>query len=339
MIIEYFNESADIILSKVDNNEITLEQAEKAYDDIANKAYNEYAVEVLNAVEEGVLSPIEANIIFEMCDLMDDAEYAYEADYDLSDLSPEQRKQIEDKLNSLNDKQRKIAERELTKKYPTKAYTDKVEKRKKILKGAAVAAGIGAGAAIAGTHLYNKKAEASDIKNNTVYADSRAQHEANVKDIEGSSDAIKLYTTMLKGGKEGEKAKKQWMNLLPSVRATAKNEYENKMDAEKNRFGADIAKIRQGRIDAEGKREYNRKNRAAFRQQRKIDKGTKKLMKTNASLARADAEFNKQHRLRSLFSGNGFTDKGIEKKTKKNLKNANDEAKNLRDAASAEIYN
>ena len=169
MIIEYFNESTDILASKVVNEEITLEEAMVAYNDLADKAINEYTNEVLDAVEEGVITPIEACFIFELCGIDEPVMFYTEADYDLSGLSAAEKKQIQDKLDSMPAAQRKKAEKALVQKFPSAEYKAKVEKRKKIAAGVGVAAGVGlAGAAAYGAHRV-KKAEEFDKQYNSDY--------------------------------------------------------------------------------------------------------------------------------------------------------------------------
>lgn len=288
MIIEYLNESADILDEKVSREELTLEQAQEAYDDIAEKAISEYTSEVLDAVEEGVLSPIEACFIFELCGIDEPVMLYTEADYDLSSLSAAQKREIQTKLASLSDAQRKKVEKELTKKFPSAEYKAKIEKRKKIAAGVGAAAGLSlaAGGAYLGHRL--KKAEEFDKKYNDEYKGVKDAHKQTLKELGDS-----LVGRASRNDAEGSKARKELNDLSTEDRENLIIDYNNKHAANEAKLKQGMKDIRDNQIKDEGRIKRMGRLLRNYNDARKEDKANAERKANNAYYAQQDLERNK----------------------------------------------
>lgn len=336
MIIEYLNETEEILASKIVNDEITLEAASSAYNEIADNAITEYAEEVLTAVEEGVISVEEACLIFEMCGMYDD-ECIVEADYDLSGLSASERKQVEDKLNSMSASSRKKAEAALAKQYPSDEYKAKMEKRKKILKGVGIAAGVGAaaGAAALGARAYtDKKAEEMDLAHSKAYKGIKDAHAAALKKIDEDPDNH-LINLAKKGGEEGAKAQKALKEIKPSKREEMYAKYA-KANAEAD---AEFSKAMSDKLSERASKEgYKEALRKKYKEAKKAAKEQKAAEKENARKEGNDKAWALSRGIKNLGNGFGITKKSIEKRSAKRLEDANKLAKAEHDAKVDEIY-
>ena len=339
MIIEYLNETEEILASKIVNDEITLEAASSAYNEIADNAITEYAEEVLTAVEEGVISVEEACLIFEMCGMYDD-ECIVEADYDLSGLSASERKQVEDKLNSMSASSRKKAEAALAKQYPSDEYKAKMEKRKKILKGVGIAAGVGAaaGAAALGARAYtDKKAQDMDIAKSKDYQPIKDTHAADLKAIDEDREnpAFHLINLVKKGGKEGAKAQKELEKIPQSQREEIYAKYAKRNAEADAKFSKAMSDKLSEKASKEGYKEALRKK---YKDYKKATKELKDAEKENARKENMDKAWALSRGIKNLGNGFGITKKSIEKRSAKRLNDANKLSKAEYDAKVDEIY-
>ena len=321
MIIEYLDESVNILAEKVDNEEITLESAIDAYNDIADKAINEYANEVLDAVDDGVLTATEACLILELCGIVDAELVVTEADYDLSGLSNREKKQIQDKLASMPEKQRKKAEAVLAKQFPSEEYKAKIEKRKKIAAGVGLAAGtaLAAGAAY-GAHKINQ-AEKVARSTDKAYKAADEKRDARLADLNSTN----LYGQALSGNK---KAQKQLDAMRPKDQRKVANDYASKATEIHADNAAETKEIRDKKIARQGKIGYIKNILKTDKAIRKLDKDTRNRILQN----KADEEDERQWansrkgktlgiKIGNLFRKKedklydpGITKKGIDKK-------------------------
>lgn len=296
MNAEYLNEAADILDSKIESGEVSLESATAAYESILDTAVNEFVDEVLESVDEGALSSIEANLLFEMTGLLDEEDIAVvEASFDLSGLSADERKAVEDKLKKLSPAQRKAAEKALAQKFPNadaeKEAAEKKAKRNKILKAAGAIAGaaaVGTAATIAGKKIKEGKDEKATITpNNPAYSKIFAARDEAIKKL-NNSDKFKDYVNRNADGALGAGAKLRLSKMAPSEKAMLGDEYKAELkaieDNFKSKLGNAIGKERQ----TEG---YKARVKEQAKNIRNIDKAKKAQMKKNAKYAQMDAEW------------------------------------------------
>ena len=288
MIIEYLNESTDILASKVYNEEITLEEAFDAYNDLADKALDEWTDELIEAVECGAITEAEADLILEMSGIFEN-DVVLEADYDLSKLSPQERATVQAKLKALPDNQRKKVEKELAKKFPSQEYKDKVDRRKKVLAGVGAAAAVGTAAALGARHAIDKDAENRSINEaNPAYAKFFKQRDRELAKLNNDPK----YKDIINAN-SNDKALAAGAQVRLGVTEPAKvggiiDEYNDKLAAIDRRFNNNIGKTLNEERQKEG---YKKQIRQQRKDLIKLDKSTKAQKERNKEYAGMNAEW------------------------------------------------
>lgn len=347
MIIEYLNESADILGAKVSREELTLEEAQEAYNDIRNRALDEMNESIIESVNEGVISVNEAILIAEMCGVIDPGDiYIEEFLYDLSGLTSSQKKEITDKLNSMSPSQRKAAEKALAEKYPDKdAIEAKKQKRKDMLKKAAIAGGVAAGVGL--TAYGAKKA----VDNNRAKKEFNFRREVEGRSISKANPDYepilnKFDSDMANLNRDKERDLKDIEQLLPHEQRAKREKWDKKESELKDKRDADIARKRSELITKAGSEDayYDKlKGRdAEISKIKMLNKDDKEAVKNTEQ---ENIDYAKAHRAQSLFNGiknaagntaigkklglrndyrtYGVTNKQINKKFKNDTKNKN----------------
>lgn len=347
MIIEYLNESTDILASKVENEEITMEAAIEAYNDIADKAINEYVSEILDAVDEDIITATEASLILEMAGITQ-ADIYTEADYDLSGLSKKDRKAVEDKLASMAPDARKKAEKALAKQYPSEEYKAKVAKRKKILAGVGTAAAVGTAAGLAyGAHKF-KQAENIALNTDKAYDKTKADYAKKIEDLDNST----LVGAARKLGKEGDKAREKLDAMRPSDRKNLEADYAKKAAEAGADYAKGVAEIKAKKKERQGTLGYIKNTLKQAREVKKIDKDLAKRLAANKADENEEREWAKARKkktlgikFKNLFRKDedklydpGLTDKGIEKKLSDNYAPGNETEVNNAEKAKKDVY-
>lgn len=347
MIIEYLNESTDILASKVESDEITIEAAIEAYNDITDKAINEYVSEILDAVDEDIITATEASLILEMAGISE-ADIYTEADYDLSSLSKKDRKAVEDKLASMAPDARKKAEKALAKQYPSEEYKAKVERRKKILAGAGAAAGAAAGIGLAyGAHKF-KQAENIALATDRAYDKSKKEYAKKMEDLDNST----LIGAARKLGKEGDKAREKLDAMRPKDKRDLEADYAKKAAEHGADYAKDIAEIKAKKKERQGSLGYIKNTLKQAREVKKIDKDLAKRLAANKVDENEEREWAKARKkktlgikVKNLFRKDGdklydpgLTDKGIEKKLNDNYAPGNEADVNKAEKDKKDVY-
>ena len=298
MIIEYLNEASVILNDKIESGEITYENACDAYNNIMESAIDEIAESILEAVSDNVITEQEALVYAEMVGIISNEDLVEESPkFDLSGLTPEQKKQIQNKLNSMSPKARKKAEETLAQQYPNKAAekaaAEKAEKKKKLIRNIGIGAGvaaaaIGTGAAV--NHHLNKKADQASINtNNSRYEGIIRSHESRLKQMETD--------------RERELAEAKNKGLLPAEIRQIAAKWDKKISDQKEAYNTDISNARQKAIeDAGSMREYNKRNRRTAKAIKKINKEHGENVKQIESDLNENIEYAKQNRGRSFVN-------------------------------------